>query len=79
MTYNNFLIKLETDHENLKKLITLINYSSSEVYELFSELQTYDEVFALLKVLYNKSSNEIYGRHAFATQKQLHRLVNTVK
>ena len=79
MTFKNFSIKLETDHENLNKLITLINYSSSEVYELFSELQTYDEVFALLKVLYNKSSNEIYGRHALATQKQLHRLVNTVK
>ena len=70
-TFENFLAELEPDHANLNKLRVLTNYVSSEVYELFSELQTYDEAIALLKTLYDKSPNEIYARHALASRKQL--------
>ena len=54
-TFENFLAELEPDHANLHKLRVLTNYVSSEVYELFSELQTYDEAIALLKTLMTRA------------------------
>ena len=48
----------------------LINYVSSDVYELFSKSETYDEALTLLISLYVKTPNEIYARYALATRKQ---------
>ena len=58
-TFENFLPELEPDHANLNKLRVLTNYVSSEVYELFSELQTYDEAIALLKHCMTRAQTRI--------------------
>ena len=54
----------------INKLTVLINYVSSDVYQLFSEAQTFDEAVTILKALYVKTPNEIYARHALSTRKQ---------
>ena len=70
-TFENFLTELSVDRENLNRLRVLTNYVTSDVYELFSDAQTYDAALALLKSTYVKTPNEIYARHALATRKQL--------
>ena len=72
-TFENFLEELgatEDVRDRLNKLTVLINYVSSNVYQLFSEAQTFDEAVTILKALYVKTPNEIYARHALSTRKQ---------
>ena len=54
----------------MNKLNVLINYVSSEVYQLFYEATTYDEAINLLKSLCVKTPNEVFARHKLATRKQ---------
>ena len=67
-TIENFVEAIPDEEVN--KLNVLINYVSSEVYQLFYEATTYDEAINLLKSLYVKTSNEIFARHKLATRKQ---------
>ena len=56
--------------EEVNKLNVLINYVSSDVYQLFCDAATYDEAISLFKNLYVKTPNEIFTRHKLATRKQ---------
>ena len=67
-TFENFVEAIPDEEVN--KLNVLINYVSSEVYQLFYEATTYDEAINLLKSLYVKTPNEIFARHKLATRKQ---------
>ena len=67
-TFENFVEAIP--NEEVNKLNVLINYVSSEVYQLFYEATTYDEAINLLKSLYVKTPNEIFARHKLATRKQ---------
>jgi hypothetical protein len=67
-TFENFVAAIPGERVN--KLNVLINYVSSDVYELFCETATYVEAINLLKSLYVKTPNEIFARHKLATQKQ---------
>ena len=67
-TFENFVEAIPGEEVN--KLNVLINYVSSEVYQLFYEATTYDEAINLLKSLYVKMPNEIFARHKLATRKQ---------
>ena len=67
-TFENFVEAIPGEEVN--KLNVLINYVSSEVYQLFYEATTYDEAINLLKSLYVKTPNEIFARHKLATRKQ---------
>ena len=50
--------------------MVLINYVTSEVFELFSEAENYEEAINILKSLYIKTPNEMFARYALATRKQ---------
>ena len=65
-TFKNFSTEVSRNRENLNKLTVLVNYVSSDVYELFNETATYDDALTLLKSLYVKTPNDIYARHALA-------------
>ena len=67
-TFENFVAAIPGERVN--KLNVLINYVSSDVYELFCETATYAEAINLLKSLYVKTPNEIFARHKLATRKQ---------
>ena len=72
-TFENFLEELVANEDvryRLNKLSVLINYVCSDVYQLFSEAQTFDEAVTILKAMYVKTSNEIYARHALFARKQ---------
>ncbi len=67
-TFENFVAVIPGEEVN--KLNVLINYVSSDVYQLFCDAATYDEAINLLKNLYVKTPNEIFARHKLATRKQ---------
>ena len=67
-TFENFVEAIPDEEVN--KLNVLINYVSSEVYQLFYEATTHDEAINLLKSLYVKKANEIFARHKLATRNQ---------
>ncbi len=67
-TFENFVGVIPGEEVN--KLNVLINYVSSDVYQLFCDAATYDEAINLLKNLYVKTPNEIFARHKLATRKQ---------
>ena len=67
-TFENFVEAIPDEEVN--KLNVLINYVSSEVYQLFYEATTHDEAINLLKSLYVKKPNEIFARHKLATRNQ---------
>ncbi len=67
-TFENFVAVIPGEEVN--KLNVLINYVSSDVYQLFCDAATYHEAINLLKILYVKSPNEIFARHKLATRKQ---------
>lgn len=68
MTFENFVSVIPG--ENANKLHILINFVSSDIYQLFCDAGTYDEAIALLKTLYIKTPNEVFARHKLATRKQ---------
>ena len=71
MTFENFMAAIRSaPDEEVNKLHVLINYVTSDVYQLFCEAETYDEAITLLKTLYIKTPNEIFARHKLATRKQ---------
>ena len=71
MTFENFVAAIPSaPDKEVNKLHVLINYVTSDVYQLFCEAETYEETIALLKTLYIKTSNKIFARHKLATRKQ---------
>ena len=71
MTFENFVAAISSaPDEQVNKFHVLINYVTSDVYQLFCEAETYEEAIALLKTLYIKTPNEIFARHKLATTKQ---------
>ena len=68
ITFENFLETLP--QQELNKLRVLANHVSPKVYDLISEVDTYEEAVAILKTLYVKTPNEILAQHSLATQKQ---------
>ncbi|XP_046864362.1 uncharacterized protein LOC124458379 [Xenia sp. Carnegie-2017] len=67
-TFQNFVAAIP--NEEVNKLKVLVNYVSTDVYQLFCEATTYEEAIELLKNLYVKVPNEIFSRHKLATRKQ---------
>ena len=63
MTLENFVAAIPSaPDKEVNKLHLLINYVTSDVYQLFCEAETYEEAIALLKTLYIKTPNEIFAR-----------------
>ena len=58
------------NHANTDRLMVLINYVTSEVFEQLSKAENYAKAINILKSLCMKTSNEIFARHALATRKQ---------
>ena len=50
------------------KLITLINYVATNVYEYIADCSTYDDAIDTLTKIYVKPVNEIYARYRLATR-----------
>ena len=70
-TFENYLTTVVENQANNDRLMVLINYVTSEVFELlFNEAENYEEAINILKSLYIKTPNEIFARHALATRKQ---------
>ena len=68
ITFENYIASLPS--EGLNKLHVLINHVSPEVYDLFCEVQEYDDAIETLKSLYVRTPNEVFARHKLATRKQ---------
>ena len=68
MTFENFVTAIPSAPD--EEVNKLINYVTSDVYQLFCEAETCEEAIALLKTLYIKTPNEIFARHKLATRKQ---------
>ena len=79
-TFENFLASIEptqitnadgtTTNREPDKLSTLINYISSNVYELIADCTSYESSLEILKNVYVKPTNEIYARYTLASRKQ---------
>ncbi len=71
MTFENFVAAIPSSPDTqVNKLHVLVNYVTSDVYQLFCEAETYEEAITLPKTLYVKTPNEIFARHKLATRKQ---------
>ena len=71
MTFENFVAAILTARDaEVNKLHVFINYVTSDVFQLFWEVESYEKAIALLKTLYIKTPNEIFARHKVATRKQ---------
>ncbi|XP_046844913.1 uncharacterized protein LOC124438758 [Xenia sp. Carnegie-2017] len=70
-TFENFIDAIPSIPDTrINKLHILVNYVTSDVYQLFCDTETYDEAITTLKTLYVKPPNEIFARHKLATRKQ---------
>ena len=67
-TFQYFLAVLPQD--GLNKLHVLTNFVAPDIYDLFSQDETYEAAVATLDSNYLKEPNEIYARHLLATRKQ---------
>ena len=69
MNFENFVTAILSASDEVNMLHVLINYVTSNVYQLLCEAVTYEEAINLLKT-YIKTPNEIFARHKLATRKQ---------
>ena len=67
-TFENFLDECRDKAPN--KLRCLTKYVSASVYELISDINSYQKAIELLDSLYIKQKNIIFARHVLATRKQ---------
>ena len=67
-TFINFITTAQVADD--QKLNVLINFVGLRVYEIISEITTYDAAMELLENTYIKPKNTIFARHLLATSKQ---------
>ena len=64
------------DITEANKLKILINHVDAAMYELFSEVDTYDEAVRTLRNIFVKPTKEIFARYQLSTCKQQSKSVN---
>ena len=67
-TFENFIE--ECGDEAPDKLRCLTKYVSGQVYEYFSDADTYDAAIQILDKLFIRDRNDIFSRYQLATRKQ---------
>ena len=67
-TFQNFLSTIAEFKPN--ELNTLVNYVSSQVYDLISDCQSYEDAIAILEQTYVQPKNEVFSRHLLFACKQ---------
>ena len=68
-TFTNFIRTI--DDGRLDRLDCLINYVSSDIFDLIADCDDYDEAKRVLDETFLKPVNEIYNRHVVITRRQV--------